>query len=374
MKKFAFLTHLGSSYRQGLQALASPLGWIPDAVYQFALRNRPVAPFVWSEVTLTADATEPDGHIIMLPYTGRQFVEQQDAMLPQIEEALALAASKGAEVVGLGGLASSITQDGKRVAANPYVSVTNGNAYTAVTTCQRIAQLIRECHNPKPVVALVGATGSLGTLVSTLLTKQNDDATYLLIDRNHHRLYRLAADIQAINTSIEPMVSQQFDDVKQADIVVLLTSATDYFLQPYHLKTGAIVIDNAQPRNTQPSLVTKRPDVTVIDGGLASTPTIHFRQRPIGLPNGISYACLAETILLAQANHQNDFGVGPSTLAQIDYISGLACRFSNLSFDLAPDHSFGKPIFRRAIVARKYRPVPQLSFVPIRATSSVSFS
>ena len=376
MKKFAFLVHLCSNYRKGLRDLATPLGWIPDAVYRYALRNRPLKPFIWSDVTLTPDATEPEGHIIMLPYTGRQLLEQRNHMLPRINEALALAASKGAKFIGLGGLASSITQDGKQLADKPYLSITNGNAYTAVITCQRISQLIRECHNPRPVIALIGATGSLGTLVSTLLAKQHDEGRYLLIGRNAHRLYRLAADMRTVNDSVETLVSQQLDTVKQADIVVVLTNAADCLLQPHHLKVGAVVLDNAQPRHTHPSLITKRPDITVIDGGLVSVPQLHFHQRPIGLPHGISYACLAETILLAQAHYQGNFGVGNATLAQADYINTLARRFSHLGFGLAPDHSFGKPIFRRAIVARKPYPDPicQPRFIPITAPSYERFS
>ncbi|UFH54750.1 shikimate dehydrogenase [Spirosoma sp. KNUC1025] len=369
MKKFAFLVHLRSSYRKDLQVLAPPLGWIPDAVYRFALRNRPLAPFVWSDVTLTPDATEPEGYIIMLPYTGRQLLEQQKAMLPRIQEALALAASKGAELMGLGALTSPITIGGKLVSNNPYLSVTNGNAYTAVITWQRIAQLIRECHNPRPVVALVGATGSVGTLVGTLLAKHQPEAKYLLLARNAHRLYRLAADMRAINSSVQTEVYQQLDAIRQADIVVLLTSAADSILQPHHLKMGAVVLDDTQPRNTHPSLLRKRPDVTVIDGGLVTVPHLRCHQRHVGLPAGVSYACLAETMLLAQAHYQGDFSIGNPTLEQAEYIHTVAHRFSHLGFDIAPDHSFGKPIFRRAIVAREQKPVQQLNFVPITVPS-----
>lgn len=374
MKKFAFLVHLRSSYRKDLRALAAPLGWIPDAMYRFALRNRPLAPFVWSDVTLTPSATEPEGHIIMLPYTGRQLLEQRDRMFPRIEEALALSASKGAEVMGLNALISSITQDGKQVANNPYLPVTNGNAYTAVMLWQRISQLISECHNPRPTVALVGATGSVGTPVSTLLAKHQGDIRYLLIGRNNHQLHRLAADMRAVNPSVDSIALQQVDKVKQADIVVILTDAADYQPQAQHLKMGAVILDNTPFGSLQPSLLTKRPDVTVIDGGLVAVPNLRFHQRSIGLPDGISQACLAETILLAQAHYQGNFSIGNPTMAQAEYISTLAHRFSHLGFGLAPDHSFGKPMFRRAIVARKSHPIPQLSFIPIRATPSVSFS
>ncbi|MBK5272919.1 MAG: shikimate dehydrogenase, partial [Bacteroidia bacterium] len=69
MKKFAFLVHLRSSYRKDLKRFSAPLGLIPDTVYKFVLKNRPIPPFVCSNVTLTEGAPEPEGYIILLPYS-----------------------------------------------------------------------------------------------------------------------------------------------------------------------------------------------------------------------------------------------------------------------------------------------------------------
>ena len=353
MKKFAFLVHLRSSYRKDLSHLSAPLGWIPDSVYRFALRNRPLPPFVWGDVTLTPNATEPEGHIIMLPYSGRQLLEQRGQMLPRIEQALKLAAAKGAEIMGLGALTSPITLGGQLVTGNPYVSITNGNAYTAVVTHHRIAHLIRECPNPQPQVALVGATGSVGTLVSLLLAKHNPEADYLLVARNERRLRTLAAEMVATNPWVQPTVSQQIDDIKQAAIVVLLTSAPDCLLHAHHLRPGAVVLDDTQPRNTHPNLLNQRPDITIIDGGLVAVPNLRITNAGIGLPQGISYACLAETMLLAQAGHEGDFSVGNPNVAQAECISTLAQRFRHLGFGAAADHSFGKPL-----TAVRHRPSP----------------
>jgi predicted amino acid dehydrogenase len=369
MKKFAFLVHLRSSYRQDLSAFAPPLGWIPDSVYRFALRNRPIAPFVWSEVTVTPNATEPEGYIIMLPYTGRQLLEQQRLMLPRINEALALAASKGAEIMGLGAFTSPITLGGQLVAENPHLTVTNGNAYTAVVTKQRISRLIQECPAARPTVALVGATGSVGTLVCKLLAKHQPDANYILIARNQHRLHSLAASMRASNDRVEPVVSRQLDALKSADVVVILTSAADSLLQANHLKTGAVVLDDTQPRNTKPALLKQRPDITLLDGGLVSVPHLRFIQRHIGLPAGISYACLAETMLLAQAHYPGNFSLGDPTVEQADYITNVAYRFSHLGFGIAPDHCFGRPVHNPAPIAREIQQAPQPRFVPLTAPS-----
>ena len=342
MKKFAFLVHLRSSYSKDLGHMAAPLGWIPDSVYRYALRNRPLSPFVWSDVTLTPGATEAEGYIIMLPYTGRQLLEQQKPMLPLVEQAVKLAAKKGADIMGLGALSSPITSGGKLVANNPYLSITNGNAYTAVITHARIAQLIAESPNYQPVVALVGATGSVGTLVSTLLAKHNPEAEYLLVARNEHRLRSLAHEMTLTNYTVQPTISQHIDDIKRADIVVLLTSAADCLLQAHQLKPNAVVLDDTQPRNTHPSLLTQRPDVAIIDGGLVSVPHLKTNSRGIGLPRGLSYACLAETMLLAKTGHEGDFSIGNPTLEQAEFIRTAAQRFAHLGFGIAPDHSFGR--------------------------------
>lgn len=349
MKKFAFLVHLRSSYRKDLGILAPPLSWIPDSVYRFAFKNRPFAPYVWSDVNIT-NAAEPDGHIIMLPYSGQQLLEQQKAMMPRVEQALELAASKGAEILGLGALTSPITLGGKLLVNNPHVSITNGNAYTAVITFQKISELIQKSPQRNPVVALVGATGSVGTLVSMLLAKHHPEVEYMLVARNERKINQLAVEMESVNSYVETVVSLNIDDVKRADIVVLLTSAPDSLLHSQHLKPGAIVLDDTQPRNTNPDILKQRPDVTIIDGGLVSVPSLQLRNH-IGLPKGLSYACLAETMLLAQAGHEGHFSIGNPTLDQAEYIAQIAQRYSSLGFGVAPDHSFGKLITKPAILS-----------------------
>ena len=360
MKKFAFLVHVRSSYRTDLAAVASPFGWLPESFYQYALRNRPLPPFVWSKITFTPNATEPQGYVIMLPYSGQQLLQQQKAMMPRINQALKLASSLGAELVGLGALTSPITLGGKLLANNAHASITNGNAFTAFITWKKVAELIQQCPKRYPVVALVGATGSVGSLVSTLLATYQPEADYLLVARNERKLKGLASEMSSINTRVKPLISQQMEDVRQADIVVLLTSAADALLHSEHLKPGAVVLDDTIPRNTHPALLDERPDVTIIDGGLVDMPYLRI-SRDTGLPDRTSYACLAETMLLAQAGHEGNFSLGNPTLAQAEYISGLAQRFSHLGFRPAPDFSFGQPLVTQPAI---HHPSSSFDFVP----------
>ncbi|MVM28502.1 shikimate dehydrogenase [Spirosoma sp. HMF4905] len=359
MKKFAFLVHVRSSYQTDLAAVAKPLGWLPESFYQYAFRNRPFPPFLWSNITLTPNAVEPQGHVIMIPYSGQQMLQQQKAMLPRIEQGLQLAASLGAEIVGLGALTSPVTMGGKLLTQNPYASITNGNAFTAVITYQKVAQLIQECPKRYPVVALVGATGSVGSLVSQLLALHQPNADYVLVARNERKLRGLATSMVALNGDVLPEIALSMERVKQADIVVMLTSSADALLQADHLKPGAVVLDDTIPRNTQPNLLQQRPDVTIIDGGLVAMPHLRL-SRPIGIPTQTSYACLAETMLLALAGHEGHFSIGNPTLEQADYIRGLASRFAHLGFCPAADYSFGQPVDPQTVLPY----IPSSSTIP----------
>ena len=53
----------------------------------------------------------------------------------------------------------------------------------------------------------------------------------------------------------------------------------------------------------------KRPDVLVIESGEIQLPG-HVRMKDIGLPPGIAYACLAETIVLALEGRFENFTLG----------------------------------------------------------------
>ncbi|MBK5273113.1 MAG: shikimate dehydrogenase, partial [Bacteroidia bacterium] len=329
------------------------LGLIPDTVYKFVLKNRPIPPFVCSNVTLTEGAPEPEGYIILLPYSAGQLIEQQKLMLPRIKQAMKLAASKGAEIMGLGAFTSTITNGGRLLENNSHINITNGNAFTALITGKKVAQLINRLPCRKPVVAIVGATGSVGSLVSKLLAKNNPNAEYLLIARNSRKLQNVAHEMKTLNHYIQTTISENLEDIINADIVVLLTSASDCLLQSHHLKPGAIVLDDTQPRNTNPELLNERNDVTIIDGGLVSVPHLQF-QRSLGLPKGISFACLAETMLLALADYKGDFSIGNPTLEQAELIGNIARQYSHLGFDTAPDHSFGKPLSKVIPIGHNY--------------------
>jgi fatty aldehyde-generating acyl-ACP reductase len=342
MNKFAYIAHLPNGYRQDFSHLHHPLGILPDFIYKAFMYSLPLPPYVYSEVRVSPIASEPDGYIIMLPYTGKQLIEQQWLVQPIIEKAVKLAAEKGASIVGLGPLFSSITMRGRLLANNPYVKITNGSTLTAINIFQKIEQLLQE-KQPNPHIAIVGATGSVGTLVSQLLANAQITNCHF-IARDNRRLTHLSNVLDLSFNGYKHTVSTDITNIRNADIVVMLSSSSEKLLKSKLLKKGVTILDATHPRCITKSLVRSREDIQLLDAGLVSAPSLHFSHPDIALPNGISYSSLAETILLAQAGCNSDFGLGKSTLTETNLMLSLCEEHRRLGFTLAPDHSFGKPI------------------------------
>ena len=104
------------------------------------------------------------------------------------------------------------------------------------------------------------------------------------------------------------------------------------------------MLDATQPRNTSPDLVSARPDVLVVDGGVVSIPSLRLVGGNIGLPDGRAYACFAETALLALSGHEGHFSIGVPSLELVDHTRALASEQSHLGFHAATPTSFGRPL------------------------------
>ena len=159
-------------------------------------------------------------------------------------------------------------------------------------------------------VAVVGATGSVGTAVVGLLARDRAVDRLTVTARSAPRLNALA---HLTGRRVSTTATTRVDDVANADLIVLLTASADEVLRPEHLKPGAVVLDATQPRNTSPDLLTSRPDVTVVDGGIVDIPSLRLVGVDIGLPDGRAYACFAETALLALSGHRGHFTLGVPT-------------------------------------------------------------
>lgn len=335
--RFAFLIHIRADASADLALLHPLLGLVPSRLCEIGLRHLPVKPWVHATVTAEDRPDEILGDVIAVPATPALLLGRDRSLAARrIDQAVDLAVRRGATVLGLGALTAPVTAGGAKLRRRTDIGVTNGNAYTAAVTAASVARIASGLPG-NPVIALVGANGSVGTAVAREVGRSGVAAELILVGRTPAALAALAGDLGASWSTDMTMC-------RRADIVVLMTSAATAVLTGEHLKFGAIVVDDTQPRNTSPDLATERPDVLVVDGGVVATPGLRRRGFGIGLAADSSFACLAETTLLALDDHRGHGTIGRPSDSQVERMQVLAARFAHLGFSLAEPTSFGESV------------------------------
>lgn len=339
--KFAFLVHPRNTLSSDMGELFwAPLRHVPDSIWASLFKHLPIPPQVTGRMSYRDAIDDVVGHIITVPFTPNQLITLPRAQVQaKLTAAVDLARDLGAHIVGLGALTAPASAGGKTLSKRDDVGITNGNAFTAVMTLKGVERLL-ERVGQDPLVAFVGATGSVGACLVKLYARKHSGRV-MLVARNQGRIDKLAADIRRPDLRVETSIDMA--DVARADVVVLLTSAAEAILRSEHLKQGAVVLDDTVPRNTDRRLLTERPDVLIVDGGLVEIPGAKLRG-PIGLPPNLAYACLAETMLLALDGHVGHFSIGAPELEQAEYMLDASQRHKDIGFHLAPFHSFGRPL------------------------------
>ncbi|WP_154792632.1 semialdehyde dehydrogenase [Occultella kanbiaonis] len=336
---FAFLVHPRTRLAPDLGLIWAPLARVPERYYDLALRRLPLRPFTMAGVQIDDRRV---GRIVMVPYGARHLLEAPVEGRARVHRAVDVAARTGAEMVGLGALTATVTRGGSSLSGCTDVGVTNGNAFTAAIVDTQARQLLDgRAGAPGRRVAVVGASGSVGGAVSELLAADAAVDHLSLIARSRPRLEALA---DRIGPRVPTTIGTDLTGLADADLIILLTASADALVRPEHLAPGAVVLDATQPRNTAPDLLVARPDVTIVDGGIVSIPSLRLTGGDIGLPNGRAYACFAETALLSLTGHTGHFCLGVPTLEQVAHTRALAADLAHLGFTPAAPTSFGRPL------------------------------
>ena len=133
-----------------------------------------------------------DGCLIGLPMLPADISRRgRRRMLPMLGDALTLAQSQGARIVGLGGF-TSIVSKGAQSLVGKGVAVTSGNVLTTVMALEGIADVTRRLELSLPAMhtAVVGATGAIGRLASLLLADRVAGLTLIGNPRSRDALVR----------------------------------------------------------------------------------------------------------------------------------------------------------------------------------------
>jgi predicted amino acid dehydrogenase len=245
------------------------------------------------------DGNKLKGALIICPLTSKQMLSKREFAKKKVAKAVKLAEKYGARVVGLGALNSSVTNGGEDIVSQfPNITLTSGNSLTTFITGDDVIRLVKS-NNLAGTIAIIGATGSIGAGVSEMIAR-NLQNPIICVGKTPHKVEELVCNLSKMtgikSTHITGSVST--DVYKEAEIIVVSTSAHNAVLHNYLLGQNLKAIyDVTQPKNT-PEDVQNRDDILFIDGGLIKLPEEVKITLDIGLPKGIAYSCLSETIIL----------------------------------------------------------------------------
>lgn len=346
-EKFAFIIHPLSV--QDVARKYAFTRYLPPALVEWAMKFKD--PMVVSHVTgiRATNGKEAEGWLIACPLTPHQLVTlPEEEVWKRLVKAAHLAEAEGAGIMGLGAFTSVVGDGGKTLAERVKIAITTGNSYTVATAVQGAQQGAEMMDIPadQAVVAVVGATGSIGRTCARLMARKYPKI--VLVGRRQDRLETLAEEIGNESPSCVVTVSTSVaESLLEADIVVTVSSAVDAIIQPENLKSGAVVCDVARPRDVSVRVAKERDDVLVIEGGVVQPPgdvDFHFN---FGFPPGMAYACMSETIALALAGRYESFTLGKDvSVEQVDEITAIA---EGLGFRLAGFRSFERALDDAAI-------------------------
>ncbi|MBW6463080.1 MAG: aminotransferase class III-fold pyridoxal phosphate-dependent enzyme [Firmicutes bacterium] len=410
--RFAFLVHALDlkSYPQFDNSL---LSFSHDELADLTGRfNGMIEPFVAGKTKIKSiSGREAYGEFIALSRTTDDFIElPRSQALTELKAAVAMARERGAKIVGLGAF-TAVASMGGLYLKNEGVPITTGNSYTVVSAVEAVntATDRLKIDRAETTAAIVGAAGSIGRGISMLLSETVPRLILIGNPNNQtssERLHMVAAEIYRYQSALlkqgrplkegsmahllagciqlpdpeAPMDKfEEFVDSKgrelgliefstdidavlaRADIVISATSATDKVIHAGNLKTGAIVCDISRPANVSEEVDAARPDVLVIDGGVVEVPGQPSLGWDFGFEEGLAYACMAETMLLALEQHYKHYSLGSSGV-NLETILQTRYWAEEHGFKLANFRSFNRPLSeeswqrllktRRELVAR----------------------
>jgi len=350
LERFAFVIHPLSAKRDIARKYPF-VKMFPESWIETGLRYK--SPMMVSHITgiRSITGTEAEGWFVGCPLTPRQLITLPiDEVWKKITATVKLAEEAGAKIVGLGAYTSVVGDGGITVAKNSRIAVTTGNSYTVATAIDGALQAseMMGIDPAEATVAVVGATGSIGQTCAHIFARQAKRVS--LVGRSQDKLHSLAEQISNGGNSHVDCTDNVEEGIRDADIVVTVSSAVDAIIEPGFIKRGAVVCDVARPRDVSVRVIQERNDVLVIEGGVVEVPgdDANFNFN-FGFPPRTAYACMSETIMLALEGRYENFTLGKDVT--VEHVQETRRLASKHGFKLAGFRSFEKALTDEQIAA-----------------------
>ena len=323
INRFAFVIHpLSQEYFKNVKPIEMLSHVSPPVLMDAVEKAMAYAPpFVYSRVEgiRSPDGTECEGWLISVGGTPKEIMgHRPEFTYKRLLEAAQVARGLGAQIMGLGAFTKVVGDAGLTVARRAPLPITTGNSYSASGALWAahdamlrlgLVEIPKRGGKVKFTAMVVGATGAIGSVCARLLAMVAEEV--VMVSPETAKLLSLKGSILKETPDAKLRLAASTDrDIAGVDMIVTATSgAGKKVLDITKVKPGCVITDVARPLDLPASEVAKRPDVLVIESGEIQLPG-KPRMKNIGLPKGVAYACLAETIVLALEGRFENFTVG----------------------------------------------------------------
>ena len=282
--------------------------------------------------------TSPTGKTIEGAYIDSVFVPEMlrrfKTAKRKVLNAMELAQKQGIDITALGGFTSIIFEDFKllreqqvRATTLDWQRFTTGNTHTAWVICRQV-----EVNAPplgidlaQATVAVVGATGDIGSAVCRWLSQRTGVRELLLVARQPQPLLDLQAELGG------GRIASLEEALPQADVVVWVASLPQTLtIDTANLRSPCLMVDGGYPKNLDSKA--SAPGVHVLKGGIVEFGSDigwqMMEAAEMEKPQRQMFACFAEAMLLDFEGLHTNFSWGRNniTLEKMDLIGAASLR------------------------------------------------
>lgn len=252
----------------------------------------------------------------------------------KILNAMAHAQKNGIDITALGGFSSIIFENFNlqqipqiRNLTLEFKRFTTGNTHTAYIICRQVEQSAAQLgiNLSTATVAVVGATGDIGSAVCRWLNEKTDVKELLLVAREQERLKNLQAELG------RGKILDLESALPLADVVVWVASMPKGVeINPQTLKQPCLLIDGGYPKNLGSKVQAE--GVFVLNGGIVEhSLDIDWKIMKIvnmDVPARQLFACFAESMLLEFEKIYTNFSWGRNqiSIAKMEQIGEISLK------------------------------------------------
>lgn len=296
----------------------------------------------------TVSVTSLTGQVIEGAYIDSVFVPEMLSRFKtarrKVLSAMELAQKSGISITALGGFTSIIFENFNllkeqqiRSTTLDWERFTTGNTHTAWVICQQVERNapLLGIDLSRARVAVVGATGDIGSAVCRWLKERTGVAELLLVARQQQRLLDLQGELGG--GRILPLE----EALPEADVVVWVASLPQGLtIERESLRQPCLMIDGGYPKNLDTKVAGD--GVHVLKGGI-----VEFWQdigwqimevAEMDHPQRQLFACFAEAMLLEFEQIHTNFSWGRNniTLEAMERIGAASLRHGFQALGLNP--------------------------------------